>query len=661
MADVTGGPIRFPKVSYTGAPGLSGTPILQSLLLICLAVVALYFAREVILPFAIAVLLSFALQPVVSRLRRIGLPRVVAVVISVLLAFLIILAISVVVVLQLNELARELPTYQSNIIAKIRSLKELGAGSGSIERLSGVVERVGSELNQLGESAGPVETADRRNPILVEIFSPQRPIEMLTELIAPLIEPLATTGLVIVVVIFMLLDREELRDRFIRLVGYSDLHRTTEAIQDAGRRVSQYLLMQLVVNVTYGVPIGIGLWLIGVPNALLWGLLATILRFLPYIGPFIAAVLPLVLALAVAPGWSLLLWTAGLFLTMELISNNIVEPLLYGSRTGLSPLAIIAAAIFWTWLWGPIGLVLSTPLTVCLVVLGRHVPQFEFLQVMLGNEPVLDPKERLYQRLLAADPDEATDNAEEMLEEDYLVDFYGTVAIPALLLGEHDRARGVLSGEQMRQVAASASTLLRNLEEIAEEESEEEDITATEEGTVAGAPEAGQGDEVELPDGEGRRILCIGGRTELDDVSAAMFAQVLDVQGAETEVATHVQIQPRNLRELAVRGFDTAVIAFLNPNSLGHGRFLVRRLKRASPRLRVGIVLWDAEAMDGTDLEALAHEISADFVATRMTDAVVRTLSNEPPVKLDAPKLIRRRRPQVREHLAEAAITRAPS
>src|SRR5690606_37995846 len=183
-------------------------------------------------------------------------------------------------------------------------------------------------------------------------------------------------------------------------------------------------------------------------------------------------------------------------------------------------------------------------------------------------------------------------------------------------------------------VAASASTLLRNLEEIAEEESEEEDITATEEGTVAGAPEAGQGDEVELPDGEGRRILCIGGRTELDDVSAAMFAQVLEVQGAETEVATHVQIHPRNLRELAVRGFDTAVIAFLNPNSVANGRFLVRRLKRASPRLRVGIILWDEGALNGFKPEEVAKRMNADFVTSTMTDSVQRALADESPVLL---------------------------
>ena len=294
----------------------------------------------------------------------------------------------------------------------------MGAGSGIVERLSGVIERVGREIDKKDTAASTPGEPQQPDPLPVEVISRQKPLEVLQNLIIPLVSPLATTGLIIIVTIFMLLERENLRDRFIRLVGYGDLHRTTEALQDAGRRVGQYLLMQLVVNVTYAIPITIGLWLLGIPNALLWGVLALVLRFVPYIGPAIGMLLPMLLALAVAPGWSLVLWTGALFLVMELISNNVVEPWLYGSKTGLSPLAIIVAAIFWTWLWGPVGLILSTPLTVCLVVLGRHVPQFEFFEVLFGNEPVLEPKERLYQRLLAGDPEEATDYAEETLEEE---------------------------------------------------------------------------------------------------------------------------------------------------------------------------------------------------------------------------------------------------
>ena len=240
---------------------------------------------------------------------------------------------------------------------------------------------------------------------------------MLQTIIGPLLEPLATGGIVIVVVIFMLLKREDLRDRFIRLVGGSDIHRTTEAIEDAGKRVGQYLLMQLVVNVTYAIPIGDRS--VGHRRAQrsALGLMALVFRFVPFIGPVISSIFPLALAIAVDPGWSMLLWTAALFIVVELVSNNVIEPWLYGSRTGLSPLAIIIAAVLWTWLWGPLGLLLSTPLTVCLVVLGKHVPRFEFLDVMFGNKPVLEPHQQLYQRFLAGDPDEATERAEAFLEE----------------------------------------------------------------------------------------------------------------------------------------------------------------------------------------------------------------------------------------------------
>lgn len=595
------------------------------------AVVAiLYFARDVFLPLAIAVLLTFALAPIVAWLRRIGVPRLVSVIACVLAAFGLVAVFSFVVVSQVGEVARNVPTYQANILEKVRSLKESGSGGGIIDRLSGVIERVGQELDKPESVTVPAAQPSRPDPLLVEIFTPQRPIETLKNLIGPLIGPLATAGLVIVVVIFMLLEREDLRDRFIRLVGYGDLHRTTEALQDAGRRVGQYLLMQLVVNVAYGVPIGMGLWLLGIPNAILWGLLAIVLRFVPYIGPAIAMILPLFLALAVAPGWSLVLWAAALFIAMELVINNVIEPWLYGSRTGLSPLAIIVAAIFWTWLWGPVGLVLSTPLTVCLVVLGKHVPQFEFLEVLFGNEPVLDPKERLYQRLLAGDPDEATDHAEEMLESEYLVDFYGKVAIPALLLGELDRARGALTDEQRTRVAASAVTLVANLNEIADEEADEED-DATED-----AAQDDDAQEEELPDGAGKTVLCIGGRGDLDNAAAAMLAQVLTVQGATASTASHADVEPSSIRSLPLEGVQTAVVGFLNADSLNHGRFLVRRLKRARPSLRVGVVLWTDTAAG--DAGKLAGDLNADFAAFGMTGAAIGALTDAPAVPLKAAK-----------------------
>lgn len=459
------------RLDSTVRPITSAPPRLPTLAAMAVAVAILYFAKDVFLPLAIAVLLTFALAPIVAFLRRAGLPRLFAVITSVASGFLIVAVFSAVVAFQVSEVGQNISIYQYNIIEKIRTLKEASSDNSFIDRLNRFAERIGTEINRPEQKtqALPSDQPEEK-PLLVQIFAPRHPVETLRSIIEPLVGPLATTGLVVVVVIFMLLEREELRDRFIRLVGYGDLHRTTEALQDAGKRVGQYLLTQLVVNITYGVPLAFGLWILGIPNAALWGMLAIVLRFVPYIGPVMAAILPLFLAFAVAPGWSLLLWTIGLFVIIELLINNVIEPWLYGSRTGLSPLAIIVSAIFWTWLWGPVGLVLSTPLTVCLVVLGRHVPQFEFLEILFGNEPVLDPKERLYQRLLAGDPDEATDNAEEMLERKYLVEFYGSVAIPALLMAERDRLRGVLTEPQLQIVDESTKTLVANLEQIASEE-----------------------------------------------------------------------------------------------------------------------------------------------------------------------------------------------
>ncbi|WP_026621973.1 putative PurR-regulated permease PerM (plasmid) [Ensifer sp. WSM1721] len=634
-------------VSTSGLPQISLAPAaraqpsrLPTLAATALTVAVLYFAHEVFLPLALAILLTFALAPVVSRLRRAGCPRSVAVIGTVTMAFLFLSAFSVIVAMQISEVAQNLPTYQYNIVEKVRTLKEAGSENQVLERLSRVVERIGAEISRpKPEARVSPEPEPERRPVLVEIFSPERPIETLKNIVNPLLGPLATTGLVIVVVIFMLFEREELRDRFIRLVGYGDMHRTTEALQDAGVRVGRYLLMQLVVNITYGVPLAIGLWLLGIPYATLWGMLAIVLRFVPYIGPVIAAALPLFLAFAAAPGWSLLVWTGALFIVLELLSNNVVEPLLYGSRTGLSPLAIIVSAIFWTWLWGPAGLVMSTPLTVCLVVLGRHVPQFEFLEILLGNEPVLDPKERLYQRLLAGDPEEATDIAEEMLEEKYLVEFYDTVAIPALLLAERDRARGALTDTQAVQLAESAGTLVANLEEIAgEEEGEEEDPAAE-------AADRDEADGYDLPLGEGRSVLCIGGRSELDDVTATMLSQIIWIQGAEVASAGHEALKPGNIRSLAVEGRNAIVVAFLDRDSTRHAKFIVRRLKRVAPQARIGVVLWQESRQPGIEAGArLPDELQADFLASAMVEAVREALSDEAPrpLKLGHPKIGRR-------------------
>jgi predicted PurR-regulated permease PerM len=592
-------------------------------------VAALYFGRDIFIPLAIAVLATFTLAPLVSILHKVRVPRPVAVVSVAISAFAAIFIFGAVVASQLGTLAQNIPVYQNNLEAKVKVIQDADVGPGIFDRISRLLDRLGRQIQAGDESNSVVAPGAEKPsaaPIPVEVVEPApAPLQVLQTVIGPLIGPLATGGIIIVVVIFMLMKREDLRDRFIRLVGAGDLHRTTAALQDAGKRIARYLLMQLVVNAAYALPIGIGLWIIGIPNAPLWGLMALILRFVPYIGPLIASIFPLALALAVDPGWTMVLWTIALFVSLELVINNVVEPWLFGSRTGLSPLAIIVAAIFWTWLWGPLGLLLSTPLTVCLVVLGRHVPQFEFLEVLLGNEPVLKPHQQLYQRLLAGDPVEATDRAEAFLDENSVLSFYENVALPALALGEQDRARGVITEESRGRVAESALALIANLEDYAEEESEEEEAEVVQ---TVDADSAANVEQVVLPDGAGKLIACAGGRGDLDDAAAAMLGQVLKAQGATTRWIDHRSLEPDRLRDLSLDNAETLVIVFLNPKSVQHARYMVRRLRRSRPAVRVGVMLWN-ETSDALEPVKRIAEIGSDFVSRTLTEAAGQALSTQ--------------------------------
>ena len=362
----------------------------------------LYFGREIIIPIALAILLSFVLAPVVGLLQRIRVPRGLAVVSVVILAFALIFALGSLLASQLTQLAGDLPRYQSTISEKIQSFRDTTAGRGTLERASGMLKDLSKELDKPKEAASPLgagislppKTSAPLTPVPVEVRQPDPgALESLQSLISPLLHPLATTGIIIIFVIFILLQREDLRNRLIRLAGSHDLQRTTAALDDAAARLSRLFLIQLLLNGTFGVVIGAGLWLIGVPSAILWGILAAVLRFVPYIGAAIAAAFPLALAVAVDPSWSMLLWTLALFLVVEPIVGHVIEPMVYGHSTGLSPVAVVASATFWTALWGPIGLVLATPLTVCVVVLGRHVERLEFLDIMFGDRPALSPPE----------------------------------------------------------------------------------------------------------------------------------------------------------------------------------------------------------------------------------------------------------------------------
>ena len=377
-------------------------------------IAGLYLGRTVLIPITLAVLLSFLLAPLVNLLRRIHLGRVLSVIVAVLLALSIILALGGLIGSQLAQLAQEVPNYATTIRSKIDTVQTFAIGEANT-----MMRRFGQQLTPPPAPAAPktAESAEAK-PVQVEVHQPDMtPLQIAERVIAPIVDPLSTTAIVLVVTIFVLLQREDLRDRLIRLFGSSDLHRTTVAMNDAARRLSRYFLTQLAINTAFGLIIGTGLLVIGVPSPLLWGIIGLLLRFVPYIGAPLAAVLPLALAAAVSPDWTMMAWTAVLYLVTEAIIGQVIEPMLYGRSTGLSPFLVVVSATFWTWLWGPIGLILSTPLTLCLVVLGRHVERLEFLEVILGDRPALTPVESFYQRILAGDPDEARDQAEALLRD----------------------------------------------------------------------------------------------------------------------------------------------------------------------------------------------------------------------------------------------------
>src|ERR1700724_2669600 len=464
--------IRQPFKARTTEELMALLSAVATAILAFIIITTLYFGREIFVPIALAILLSFVLAPLVGLLQRIRVPRGLAVVSVVILAFALIFALGSLLASQLTQLAGDLPRYQSTISEKIQSFRDTTAGRGTLERASGMLKDLSKELDKPKETASPLgagtsltpKTSAPLTPVPVEVRQPDPgALESLHSLISPLLHPLATTGIIIIFVIFILLQREDLRNRLIRLAGSHDLQRTTAALDDAAARLSRLFLIQLVVNGAFGVVIGVGLWAIGIPSAVLWGILAAVLRFVPYVGAAIAAAFTFALFLAVDPTWSMLLWTLALFIVVEPIVGHVVEPMVYGHSTGLSPVAVVAAATFWTALWGPIGLVLATPLTVCLVVLGRHVERLEFLDVMFGDRPALSPPEIFYQRMLAGDPTEASEKAEQFLKERSLSSYYDEVALKGLQLAQADVERGALNLERLTKIRETVREFTNDL------------------------------------------------------------------------------------------------------------------------------------------------------------------------------------------------------
>lgn len=561
-----------------------------------LAAVALYVGREVFVPFALAVLLAFLLDPLVVRLRRWGLPRLAAVGAVVALAIAVLGATAGFVALQAVQLSRDLPRYEHTIETKLRELRRTLTGLGGRDgawrdasRVLGVVEHEMEQTRRALEAPADGTGGRPRAPMRVQVEpAPTSPLQALGDTLAPLVAPLVGAGLVVVFVIFILIERAELRDRVLRLVG-GDLRRTTDAVNDAAQRISRYLTMQLLVNLGYGVPFALGLWLIGVPGALLWGLIATVLRFVPYAGPVIAAVFPLAMAFAVDPGWQMLAWTLALVITIELVSNNLVEPWLYGSSTGITSVALLVSAAFWAALWGPVGLVLATPLTVCLVVMGRHLRPLRVFDLLLGSDPVFDPPTRLYQRLLAGDVEEAIEIAGEQVRQSSLESFYADTALPALRLASAEHLR--LDAGHRHRLAAGMAALLKDLR--------------SEHGPTGSPPP---------------RVLCIGLRWEVDALSAQMAAHALAAAGLPALALPPAAVGAERIAGLDLQGADVVLLCGFNPQPQTHARYVARRLRRRSPDTRVLLALWNAPPELAQPGAPAALE--ADALATSLAEAL---------------------------------------
>jgi len=616
-----------------------GLPVfvtLASLLLIVATMAALYLGREILVPVTLAILLSFVLVPAVRLLRRLRVPRAAAVMLVVVIVFGALFGIGSLIASEASQLAADLPRYTQTMRTKIKDLRGATAGTGSLSRIVDMVQDLSATLQPPPAAEIKGEPGSRTHPLTVEI-TPARAnvVDTLQTFAGPLIHPLATTGLILIFTIFILLQREDLRNRAIRLAGGSeDLRRTTAAIDDATGRLSRFFLAQLALNLAFGVVIGVGLWVIGVPSPTLFGVLAAILRFVPYIGAAISALLPLILAAAVDPGWTMVIATAALFLVVEPICGHVIEPLLYGHSTGLSPVAVILAATIWTFLWGPIGLVLATPLTVCLVVLGRHVERLWYLDVLLGDQPALSPPEIFYQRMLAGDPAEAIDQGWQFLKERALVTYYDEVALAGLLLAQEDMSRGTLDRERQKEVGGAIRDVVDRLGTApvarrTRRASGRSPDTETAAALAAIGPDRQVAGIVltredlaphwrsETP------VLCVSSRGPFDEAATLMLSQILGRHGLASQVLSMAAIRagerPENPEGLALICFS-----YLEPVSLSQIRFTVRQARAAVPGVRILVGFW--RERDPATLERLRRATSADFLVTSLNEALSAVL-----------------------------------
>ncbi|MHC1765716.1 MAG: AI-2E family transporter [Verrucomicrobiia bacterium] len=629
--DTVNMPIPKLKSSTATARALVG---IWNVALTSFIIATLYLARDIIIPVTLAALLTFLLAPLVTRLER-WLGRIGAVLLAVTLILAATSAAGWVLTRQLVDLATKLPDYKENIQAKLRSFKV--PTGGRMTRFSETVEELkkelpGAETPDISQAPGKPTTAVLTESSIKPVVSVQviesskaNPLQLVQVIIAPLLGPLGTAALVLLLVMFMLLKREDLRSRLIRLIGQGRISATTRAMGEAGARVTRYLLMQLLVNVTYGVSVAIGLYFIGVPNAVLWGACATVLRFIPYVGPWIGAGIPIALSLAVSPGWIMPLLTIGLFVVLELLSNNVMEPWLYGSSTGVTPLALIFAAVCWTWLWGPVGLVLATPMTVCLVVMGRHIPRLSFLSVLLSDEEALTPAEDCYYRLLTVGDQDEMELVEAYLKANSLTALFDCVFIPVVTAIEIDHRLELLDDAQHALVEQS-------LRDIVEDLGARPHVSAASDpGTTAGVQ----------TDTARRRVCCLPARADRDELAGAMLAQLLQRQGFDAESAPTKLGVGELIGLVQKAGVDLVCISAVAPSTVLHARYLCLKLRTLFPKQKIVVGLWGATE-NVTDSVRRLRDSGADEVVTTLADAVLHLarLASPPPADQMLPEPI---------------------
>ena len=587
-------------------PRLSVTP----LLVLVAATAALYLAREVLIPLALAILFGFLLAPAARRFEALHLGRIASTLIVVTLFVGLLGTIGWVAGNQFVSLIGKLPEYRVNILHKLQALHSPSTGElgKAAQALKEIDKEASAKAGETPRKAAPPKPAPEKPAVDL----PTTPFELIGKLGSSALALLAMAVAVIVITALILLQRDDLRERLMRLVGEGHIHLTTQAMEDAAQRVTRYLLTQLVVNVCYGLPLGVALYFIGIPNALLWGLLGTVLRFIPYIGAAIAAALPIVLALAISDGWTLVAWTAGVIAILEFTVAYVIEPWLYSGSTGLSPIAIVLSALFWTWLWGPIGLLLATPLTVCVAVAGRHIPQLGFLNIILGVEPVLPVEVRFYQRLVALEYDEALDVVDEYAREHGLPALYEQVLLPALVLAKRDRQRDALDENRQRFVFES----LQRIVEEPENNQGQTTISANAPGSSRAAP----------------HVCIVPAHDDADYIAGLMLARLLAPEHFEALLLPKDILASEMLDRVAGAGCSAVVVSAVPPSAAANASYLAKRLRSRFPQQKIVAVLWHSSG-NLERINARLRAAGADEVVTRLPEALERARLVAPPAR----------------------------